>query len=386
MCINERLDKRRTPLLRDELKRHFDTYVDKMTQGERAAAYASGEEADHIPYSIQSNEEAMANVFGYTTAQWRDDPKVHIDVIRRRRDEFGIVGLAAGLRLRTVGQAVGTRMFFPEVGIDRVVEPAVQTPADMKRVLDVDPYTSPVYQAILERGRILKDAFPEMGIGTSVAGPITVAAMIMPTDLMLRNTRKNPAMVRELLELAVYHSVAWAEMFAQEFGGAPCTICDPVSCADIISRKQYVEFSLPYQQKLVEGLTKAMGRKPGLHICGKTNTLWDDMRNLDVVSFSVDNRESLEEAKRRMGDRFVLVGNVDPVDVMMSGSPADVVEACKNCIRQGSESPLGYNLGTGCQVPIGTPRENFEAFVYAARIYGAHARKGQLPKGMLEYA
>ena len=74
-------------MLSDDIKRHFETYVDKMTQGERAMAYASGEEADHIPYSVQSNEEAMANIFGYTTAQWRNDVKVHIDVIKRRKEE-----------------------------------------------------------------------------------------------------------------------------------------------------------------------------------------------------------------------------------------------------------------------------------------------------------
>ena len=275
---------------RAELEKLFYDYKDEMTQGERAAAYASGEEADYIPFSIQSNEEAMADLFGYTTAQWRNDPKVHIDVIKRRRDEFGIVGLAAGQRLRTVGQAVGTKMFFPEVGIDRVETHAIQTLADLDKVLSVDPYTSPVYQAILERGRILKDEFPEMGIGTSVAGPFTVASTIMPIERLLRDTRKHPQAVRDLLDFAVYHSVAWAEMFAKEFGGGPCTICDPVSCADILSRKQYLEFSMPAQEKLIEGLTKALGRKPGLHICGKTNPLWDDMANLKVASFSVDNR------------------------------------------------------------------------------------------------
>jgi len=51
-------------MLKDDIQRHFETYVDKMSQGERAMAHASGEEADHIPYSIQSNEEAMADIFG----------------------------------------------------------------------------------------------------------------------------------------------------------------------------------------------------------------------------------------------------------------------------------------------------------------------------------
>ena len=369
---------------KEELHELFVNHVDEMTQGERAMGYAAGDEVDYIPFSIQSNEEAMADLFGYTTAQWRNDPNVHIDVIRRRRDEFGIVGLAAGQRLRTVAQAVGTKMFFPEVGIDRVDTPAIQDFDEFGKIADNDPYTNPVYLAVLERGRILKDEFPEMGIGTSVAGPFTVASTIMPIEKLLRGTRKNPEAVRELLDFAVYHSVSFVEMFVKEFGGAPCTICDPVSCADILSRKQYLEFSLPAQQKLVAGLTKALGRKPGLHICGKTNPLWDDMAKLDVVSFSVDNSENLEDAKNRMGDKFVLVGNVPPVDVMLNGTIDDVIESCKNCIKQGAESPLGYNLGTGCQVPIGTPRENFEAFIYAARTYGRGAKKGCMPKGMLE--
>ena len=185
---------------KEELHELFVNHVDEMTQGERAMGYAAGDEVDYIPFSIQSNEEAMADLFGYTTAQWRNDPNVHIDVIRRRRDEFGIVGLAAGQRLRTVAQAVGTKMFFPEVGIDRVDTPAIQDFDEFGKIADNDPYTNPVYLAVLERGRILKDEFPEMGIGTSVAGPFTVASTIMPIEKLLRGTRKNPEAVRELLD------------------------------------------------------------------------------------------------------------------------------------------------------------------------------------------
>ena len=82
----------------EELKREMEKYPETMSQGERAQKYAAGETVDHIPFSIQSNEEAMANIFGYTTAQWRNDVKVHIDVIKRRKEEFNIVGLASGLR------------------------------------------------------------------------------------------------------------------------------------------------------------------------------------------------------------------------------------------------------------------------------------------------
>ena len=49
---------------KEELHALFVNHVDAMTQGERAMGYAAGDEVDYIPFSIQSNEEAMADLFG----------------------------------------------------------------------------------------------------------------------------------------------------------------------------------------------------------------------------------------------------------------------------------------------------------------------------------
>ena len=46
----------------EELKKEMELYPETMTDGERMQKYAAGEEVDHIPFSIQSNEEAMANI------------------------------------------------------------------------------------------------------------------------------------------------------------------------------------------------------------------------------------------------------------------------------------------------------------------------------------
>lgn len=365
-----------------ELKERMQDYPETMSGGERAQKYAAGERVDHIPFSIQSNEQAMAGVFGYTTRQFIEDPEANIDILRRRQEEFGIGGIACKLQLRSVGAAVGSVMYQPEVGIDRVEKPVLEDLDGLPELLKNDPYTNPYYQGILERGRILKDAFPEMGIGSAVAGPLTTASAIRPVEKLLRDSRKHVSELRELLEFCVYHTVAFAEMLVDEFGPCGITICDPVTCFDIVSRKQYHEISEPYLVKLIEGLTRATGRKPGIHICGRTSPLWEDMKSLQVSSFSVDNREDLAEARDVLGDAFVLVGNVAPVDTMLYGTIDDVIEACRSCILKGAEAERGYTLGTGCQVPIGTPRENFDAFIYAARKYGRGAKKGELPEGI----
>ena len=103
-----------------------------------------------------------------------------------------------------------------------------------------------------------------------------------------------------------------------------------------------------------------------------------------MTTFSIDDCESLVEAKEAIGDRVVLVGNVPPVNVMLLGSIDDVIESVRQCILAGADSPCGYMLNTGCQVPMGTPLENIHAFMYAARKYGANAVKGRIPEAALE--
>ena len=368
----------------EELKKEMEKYPETMSEGERMQKYAAGETVDHIPFSIQSNEEAMAGIFGYTTAQWRNDVKVHIDVIKRRKEEFNIGGLAAGLRLRTMAQAVGSEIYFPEVGIDRVIKPVLDDYSKLPELMKDDPKKNPVFLSVLQRGIDLKEAFPEMGIAMPVAGPFTNASCIRPVEKILRDTVKAPDKLNDLLKWCVEYTVAYAEMFAAEFGGGGCTICDPVSCSDILGIRNYKKFSEPYLEMLIEGLTQALGRKPGIHICGKTSPLWEEMSKLRVSSFSVDNMEDLSKARDVMGPHFGLVGNVAPVDVMLNGTIDDVIATCRECIIKGSEAENGYTLGTGCQVPIGTSRENFDAFIYAARRYGRGARKGCLPLGIAE--
>ncbi|MBQ9272944.1 MAG: uroporphyrinogen decarboxylase, partial [Mogibacterium sp.] len=160
----------------EELKKEMEKYPETMSAGERMQKYAAGEMVDHIPFSLQSNEEAMANIFGYTTAEWRNDVKVHIDVIKRRMEEFNIGGLASGLRLRTMAQAVGSEIYFPEVGIDRVIKPVLTDYSMLPELMKDNPKKNPVFLAVLQRGIDLKMAFPEMGIAMPVAGPFTNAS------------------------------------------------------------------------------------------------------------------------------------------------------------------------------------------------------------------
>ena len=104
----------------DELKRLMDGQKDEMTAAERMKAYNAGEEVDYIPYTLQAPDPAMADIFGFTTTQFAKDFEVKSEVIRRRKEEFGLDSFNVGLGLKTIGGALGSKLRAPEHGIDYV--------------------------------------------------------------------------------------------------------------------------------------------------------------------------------------------------------------------------------------------------------------------------
>ena len=146
----------------------------------------------------------------------------------------------------------------------------------------------------------------------------------------------------------------------------------------------FQEFSKPHFVDLLNGIKEITGSIPGIHICGKTKHFWKDLPGMGFPYFSVDNCEDLAELKAAIGDKMRISGNVPPTTVLQNGTIDDVVASVIDCLVKGSDSPCGYSLAVGCAVPLGTPRENLEAYLYAARRYGRGAQKGRLCRGLYE--
>jgi len=164
----------------------------------------------------------------------------------------------------------------------------------------------------------------------------------------------------------------------------PVNIAEPAASLSVLSKKQFLEFEKPHLQDMIAGIKEITGRMPTTHICGKTKGIWEDLIEMGFTSLSVDNSEDLEEVKHCVGDRMRISGNVPPVEVLKYGTIDEVIASVISCLKKGSDSPMGYALAAGCQVPPGVPRENLYAYIYAARKYGRGAKKGCLPKGLSE--
>ncbi|MBM0046968.1 uroporphyrinogen decarboxylase family protein [Anaerococcus sp. mt242] len=368
---------------KEELYEKMKDYKPDMTSAERIGAYLSGQRVDHIPFAIMSTNRIIANELNYTIKDMEDIDKLS-DIIQYKYDHYKIVGLTEELSLRTMGHALGSKLIFPENDIDYIEEFLMEDELDMDLVSIPDPYTNEVLAPKLERARKLKERFPHMSIETEIPGPITTAAAIRPIEKLLRDLRKQPEKVKELLEFCINANMSWAKAFKNEFGPSSVMVVDPVGCDDILSPKQVKEFSLPYLKKQLHLYYQLNEVKPNLHICGHTNRQWQYYKDLDIDFFSVDNCENLRDCKEEIEDQLIVVGNIPPVEVMLNGSIDEVIASVKDCIKKAADAKSGYIAATGCGSPVGTPIENLDAFIYAINKYGKDAKLGEMPKAINE--
>ena len=119
------------------------------------------------------------------------------------------------------------------------------------------------------------------------------------------------------------------------------------------------EFVLPGHKAMAEA-AHAAGRPYLLHSCGKLDAIMDDL--LDYVridgkhSFE-DTIQTVEEAKRRYGDRIAILGGID-VDFLCRSDASAIRRRVRRTLEV-CHPGGGYCLGTGNSVANYMPLDNF---------------------------
>lgn len=341
-----------------------------MTPKERIIAFSKGQEIDRI-ICVPDMGVTMVPFLGITARDYYQSAELmaelEIALFKRLRHD----GASISTSLRGVAQAMGAKVGYPEYGISYLLEPAISSPDQIENLKVVNPLKDGNLPVLLKAIKLTKDAlFDQVDVGAAMSGPFSVAASVVGTENLLKWMIKCPEKVHTLMEIVTESNNRYIEEVAKL--GVSIGFADPVSSTSLISPKQFREFSLPALTKNIQKIKETTGSAPGIHICGKSKDLWEDVVNAGVSNFSIDNAEDLEEAKNMIGDRVIVTGNVPPVDVLYAGTKEDIFASVKDCIKKGHDSKKGYILSTGCQIPMHTPIEKIEMFMEAGKLYGSY--------------
>ena len=268
---------------------------------------------------------------------------------------------------------------LPEDETPHLKRPAVDS-LDRVYELEVpDPLTDGRMPVIIEAARMVRAAVgDEVAIRTSGTGPFALASYFIGTQEFLIQVGmangglpgSDPQAIHHALDIAADGLIAFGKACFD--AGSDLLHCgDSLASCDVISPADYERWAFPYQRKVIQAW-KDHGAKTLLHICGDSTKVLDLYAQTGADIIEIDHKVDLARAKEIVGDRACLIGNVDPVTVLLQGTPERVRAASNACLDAAAPGG-GYVLGSGCVVPRITPLENIRAMVETARAYAVPA-------------
>jgi len=138
------------------------------------------------------------------------------------------------------------------------------------------------------------------------------------------------------------------------------------SWGGMLSQAAYLEFSLPYMARIMEGLTRERdGRVVPRIVFTKGGGLWlESIAACGADAVGLDWTIEIGDARKRVGDKVALQGNMDP-NVLMATPEAVAAEAKRILASYGQGNGHVFNLGHG--ISQFTPPENVAVLVDTVR-------------------
>ncbi len=153
--------------------------------------------------------------------------------------------------------------------------------------------------------------------------------------------------------------------------------------AGLISREHYARFVLPHERAVIAAVKARHDIPVYTHTCGAIGDRIDLMAatgtdGIDTLDPPPLGTVDLAAARRATRGRLFIKGNLDPVNTVLLGTPADVMAAARQRLAIAGPGG-GYVLSTACSIAPDAPPGNVEAMAEAAERFGRYPMEASEP-------
>jgi len=342
-----------------------------MTSLERCLTVLSGGTPDRVPVIPQNF------MFSLETAGIR----MH-EVVRNAarmaeaqavsQERYGYDGCIIDFDDATLAEACGAKVIFrdDDPAVVDESEPRLKNLRDVATLKIPCPENDARLPVWLEATHALveRTGHQLFVMGRADQGPFTLACLLRGAqqfflDLM---SGEDDDAITDLIDYCRRACAVFAK--AQKGAGAHVTsIGDSYASPNLVSPRMYRQYALQPEIELVREVQES-GIPMSIHICGNTTGILPDMAKTGARILEVDWKVDMGEARRIVPPETILMGNVNPSDPMVLGTPEQVTAAARSVIE--ATGGRGLILSSGCALGRDTRPENMRALVAAAREFG----------------
>ncbi len=338
-----------------------------MTPRETILKAFEGGKASRVPVTLFGAVMWSIKNYGSTFKELSEDEIRMADMLVAMSGKLGCDVVYAGSGYNNFhAAALGGSMKFREMGAPDLEAPLVHSEEDLQKMdirrIDMDR----VIETTKKACRLAKSKIGGEYVVTLTAwGPFTLGARLVGEEAMMKATFKKPAFVEKVVDFATSLLIHLYEPLVDDGTLEVISLADPTASGDLISKKQFERFALPYLKKFTDW-AKGKGAHTLVHICGNTTDRLDLFPATGASCISLDHKTDIGKAREVLHGRMCFGGNVDPVKIMLNGSVREVEETCKETIRTAGADG-GFVLMPGCDIPPTVPYENIQKMIQVAR-------------------
>jgi uroporphyrinogen decarboxylase len=214
-------------------------------------------------------------------------------------------------------------------------------------------------QRILDTGEILP-------LVTS-RGPMCTAGFVRSTTEFMLDLVERPEWAHKLLDLCTRLIIDWLKAQAKAMGPTVEGIFLLDDIVGFVNEEHYQEFAHPCLKRICDAFpkdwVKIYHNDAGINAC---------LEHLPDAGFQVLNwgkQTDIAEVKARVGHRLCLMGNVNPLEVGVRGTPAEVRAATLDVLEKSGGEGIILSVGGGTSP--GMPRQNIRAMLEALQEFNA---------------
>ncbi|MGO8703045.1 MAG: uroporphyrinogen decarboxylase family protein [Candidatus Brocadiia bacterium] len=324
-----------------------------MESLDRYLCMLKGEAVDFVP-RVPILMQFAAESIGSNYGAFASDYRVLVEANLHCAEVFGMDQVSAISDPYRETEGFGARIIFERDGVPRCERHPLEDRRDFSALPRPDPLRS---ARMLDRVNAVRAYKSRVGGRRSILGwiegPAAEAADLRNVMNFLTDLMDDEGYSGALMDRCVEAAVAFARVQV-EAGADTIGIGDAI--ASQVSPSVYARLIQPRERLLVKEVQK-MGALVRLHICGNITHLLPGIADLGADVLDVDHMVDMQVARRAVGAKVALAGNINPLTVRY-GAPEEIASA----MRQTYEAVGNpYLVNAGCEIPSGTPRENLLA-------------------------
>ena len=237
---------------------------------------------------------------------------------------------------------------------------------DLDSLRGIDVASDSRVISYVETVRRMRSQLPrEMLIGAYVAGPYSLAGLIMGADDAAMASVSAPDEMDVLCDFTRETITTYAR---QLIGAGAQVVCVLEPSAVMLGPEQFERFS-PTRVRSISAMCRGAGVSIVYHTCGNTTRVIEAMTSAGVDGLSLDAPNmgvDLKAVAEFVPESVAVIGNVCPATTMLYGTTGDVQREVEDLLDAMAPYP-NFILSTGCDLPAETPLDNIETFMRVGR-------------------